>query len=45
MYGGLLDLDEWKERYDDLQNQLAVSIIIYCRVSMYSLAPANDLPT
>lgn len=26
MYGGLLDLDEWKERYDDLSAQLAVSL-------------------
>jgi condensin complex subunit 1 len=25
MYGGLLDLDEWKERYSDLQRQLDVS--------------------
>ncbi|KAI8577831.1 hypothetical protein K450DRAFT_250238 [Umbelopsis ramanniana AG] len=23
MYGGLLDMDEWKERYEELQNQLA----------------------
>lgn len=26
MYGGLLDMDEWKERYEELQSQLSVSI-------------------